>query len=718
MVPSTAASVALLATAAIAAQSGERYTRKFAVGATIIVCAVAVTTLAGSIASVDDLSPHTGRMSLTSSGALLALSLSLILSLQTGKITAAIHAGLTTIVALLSGVIIAGYLFDAPALYELFILSATSLKTGISLALLSFSILLLRSTENWTASLFQTTQASRAALWAMPAVIAVPILLVWLLNVTPAGEFIPPSLKVPVLAIVLSVLAVTITILVTRNRSFQELEARRTITLFEAILNGIEVGAFVFDAQGNLVTHNAKIAEFVGQGDDAMTWLSTTRFFTPETRSVLEERDRPYEHLVLDRSDTTLHVAYLAADGSERVLMFACKQTGAVAQLDTSGITSLTVLTVRDQTQTWRLRQSLSEMERHDAIAVVAGGVAHEMGNFLGAIRLSADTAALQNPSEQLKAQLDVIAHACERGVELSAKLLDLTRNERMSSTPVDIARVLATLPAMARAAGYPPEFALEIHPVDAHLIALTAHGELEAALINLILNAGHALAESGAAEGKVSITAYARDHDTIDIVCEDNGPGISAEMLGRVCEPFFTTRAHTGGTGLGLAMVDRFAAQSKGKFSIASRVDVGTTATLSLSRGDHDHIPALPDEADSLDGAVIVVIETNEELCSLLPEVLKLRGARPHVLSNVTEIASLDPGILDACAAVVISSHLCEGHDQRVHSALPNAAILLLARSHAFDAACARGAALVLQKPVSVKAIVQSLSMLLTGKS
>jgi CheY-like chemotaxis protein len=120
---------------------------------------------------------------------------------------------------------------------------------------------------------------------------------------------------------------------------------------------------------------------------------------------------------------------------------------------------------------------------------------------------------------------------------------------------------------------------------------------------------------------------------DAISISVRDTGSGIPADILERVVEPFFTTKAAGKGTGLGLAMVHGFAIQSRGALRIESRVGEGTTITLFLPRGSAkdagDHtIPALVTH-EMLAGETLLLVDDDDTLRFVTAAELRDSGCR-----------------------------------------------------------------------------------------
>ena len=107
---------------------------------------------------------------------------------------------------------------------------------------------------------------------------------------------------------------------------------------------------------------------------------------------------------------------------------------------------------------------------------------------------------------------------------------------------------------------------------------ALVARQELEQVLLNLLINAWHAMP----AGGTITIMTEQRDAQAV-IAITDTGCGIPEEHMSQVFEPFFTTKPPEQGTGLGLAVAYQLITGHGGHIDIASQVDQGTTVTLTL---------------------------------------------------------------------------------------------------------------------------------------
>jgi signal transduction histidine kinase len=160
------------------------------------------------------------------------------------------------------------------------------------------------------------------------------------------------------------------------------------------------------------------------------------------------------------------------------------------------------------------------------------------------------------------------------------ADLLDYARPREPILQPEDLGRVIheALEAARAQADGEAPPITFEVE-VEPGLQAVPMDRRLiRQALINVVVNAMHAMPRGGVVKVRARHEPYAgREHVRVDI--SDQGMGIPTELLHRVFEPFFTTKAQ--GTGLGLAVVKRILEEHRGEIAVESTSDRGTTFTL-----------------------------------------------------------------------------------------------------------------------------------------
>jgi len=243
----------------------------------------------------------------------------------------------------------------------------------------------------------------------------------------------------------------------------------------------------------------------------------------------------------------------------------------------------------RDITQHRQMEASLLQAQKMEALGQLAGGVAHDFNNVLLAMASCLKLLGRQTDGAGAMALLAEAHRSVERGSALTARLLAFVRQQPMALESVDVNRSLAEMAALlARTLGQGVRVITAGAPE--LWLARADRNQLELAILNLAINARDAMPEGGqltVTTRNAHITAplspgmAAGAHVAIDLV--DTGQGMTAEVLARAAEPFFTTKPPGQGSGLGLSMVHGMLRQIGGGMELASRPDAGTRVTLYL---------------------------------------------------------------------------------------------------------------------------------------
>ncbi len=247
-----------------------------------------------------------------------------------------------------------------------------------------------------------------------------------------------------------------------------------------------------------------------------------------------------------------------------------------------------------DATAARHLETSLTHAARMEAVASLTSGIAHDFSNLLtvlvGNLYLIAEGV---RDREALHEKARLTRDAAKRGVDLVRDLLSFARNEWSASSAIDPGKVISKVePLLRRSVGTRIKLETSVAS-DIGLVDASA-GQLESAIVNLVINARDAIETAGtirivAVNARIDESS-SRAHgvsagEYVRISVEDSGRGIPQHLLGRVFEPFFTTKAEGNGTGLGLAMVRLFAVGASGNALLESHVGRGTTVSILLPR-------------------------------------------------------------------------------------------------------------------------------------
>lgn len=235
--------------------------------------------------------------------------------------------------------------------------------------------------------------------------------------------------------------------------------------------------------------------------------------------------------------------------------------------------------------------QALQRAGRLDAVGRLTGGVAHDFGNLLTIVVSNLEVLKTRDLPGDDGERVQVALEASARGGELVQNLLAFSRRQQLKVHAVDVRQVVQRLTETMLARLLPSTIDVQFHSGGEPRLAKIDAAQLEAAVLNLALNARDALAADGGTLGiHVGITQV-KDSDAhldpgsyVVIRVEDDGIGLDAQSLEKAFEPFFTTKGDAG-TGLGLSMVYGFARQSGGSVRLDSQVGRGTTVTLMLPR-------------------------------------------------------------------------------------------------------------------------------------
>ena len=220
-------------------------------------------------------------------------------------------------------------------------------------------------------------------------------------------------------------------------------------------------------------------------------------------------------------------------------------------------------------------QRSLARAERLAAVGELAAGLAHELRNPLAGIQMSCANLREEVEQPEQAERLDLIAAELKRMGRLLNDLLSQSRQTAMPPSNFALARLVSELVTLTRYQ-IPPHIGLTFQ-VPEELECYLPESNLRQALLNLILNAAQALDE---APGHITIHAW-REQAKVVIEVGDDGPGFPDEMLSSGIRPFYTGKAQ--GTGLGLAMVQRFVRECHGQIKLVNRQPHGASVILYL---------------------------------------------------------------------------------------------------------------------------------------
>lgn len=246
------------------------------------------------------------------------------------------------------------------------------------------------------------------------------------------------------------------------------------------------------------------------------------------------------------------------------------------------------------------LRLRLEHSDRLAALGQLTAGVAHEINNpatyVLSNLNQIEELVQKRLNGTESESDLDLIAEMtrdCRNGIELiasiSRELTYFARTEDDSVDVINIKELITNSSTMTlNEIRYRAKFEQRIGEVPD---IVGSRSKLSQVLVNLLINAAHAIDSGDTAENQITISAaHEGDHAVIRV--KDTGGGIPESAMEKIFENYYTTKPQGQGTGLGLPICREIVLQHKGTLDVSSRVGEGTTFTVSLPI-DSERVPA-----------------------------------------------------------------------------------------------------------------------------
>ena len=285
-----------------------------------------------------------------------------------------------------------------------------------------------------------------------------------------------------------------------------------------------------------------------------------------------------------------------------------------------------------------RLQERLFQAEKMESLGLLAGGVAHDMNNVLGAILgLSSAMQNLQVVDSPAWRAFGTIEKAATRGGKLVKSLLVFTRNSLPEEQVLNLNEILQEeVQILAHTTLSHVRLTLDL---DSELRPIRGDGAaLTHAIMNLCVNAVDAMPE----EGILTLRTRNIDNAWIEVVVEDTGSGMSKEVLKRAFDPFFTTKEIGKGTGLGLSVVNRTVKAHQGQLEIQSEPGHGTRVGIRLPACKPPPCPeetaAVPRSEASAGTLRVLLVDDDDLIQSSMQAILELWGHSVTVASSGEE--------------------------------------------------------------------------------
>ncbi|MBI1418260.1 MAG: response regulator [Limimaricola sp.] len=302
------------------------------------------------------------------------------------------------------------------------------------------------------------------------------------------------------------------------------------------------------------------------------------------------------------------------------------------------------IAVLNDVTELKSLEAQFVQSQKMQAIGQLAGGIAHDFNNLLTAISGHCDLLLLRHDQgDGDYGDLQQIHQNANRAASLVGQLLAFSRKQNLRPEIIDLRDTLADLTHLLnRLVGEKVKLTLNHDP---ELQAIRADKrQLEQVIMNLVVNARDAMPAGGEirveTENLTLASPVERDRATLPaghyvlVKVIDEGHGIAPEKVGKIFEPFYTTKRTGEGTGLGLSTAYGIVKQTGGFIFVDSEVGIGTVFTLYLPSYDKlplTEVPApvrpAPPRASGPVSGVVLLVEDEAPVRAFASRALRLRG-------------------------------------------------------------------------------------------
>jgi PAS domain S-box-containing protein len=412
---------------------------------------------------------------------------------------------------------------------------------------------------------------------------------------------------------------------ITERRQAEE-ALRQKVREMETFIDNIPYMAWLKDADSNFILVNQSFGDAVGMDPAYLKSNTCAVCFGDELAGKMKEDDR---EVIEQRASITIEESIVDKDGRTRYL-----ETNKSPILDDQGAVVGTVgigVDITDRKRAEEEKEKLNAQLRQalkmEAIGTLTGGIAHDFNNSLGIILGYTQLARRDLPDESPASKaLAKVESASLRARDVVRQLLTFSRKEEQGQQVMDLGPIVKETLKMLRSS-IPTSIDFQIQ-IDSGLPLIKADPtQMHQVMLNLCSNASDAMAETGGiltvslepvslTQLETSIDANLTSGDYVKLTVKDIGPGITAENMERIFDPYFTTKTVDKGTGMGLAVVHGIVKSHGGGIRVSSQPGHGAAFEIYIPATE-ERPGALHTEHDAglMSGSEHILLVDDEEL-------------------------------------------------------------------------------------------------------
>lgn len=416
------------------------------------------------------------------------------------------------------------------------------------------------------------------------------------------------------------------------DRCRMEEDLKREKNFISSVLEILPSLVVVFDQNGKILEFNRACEQLTGCEQEEVRGKSLSSMFIPEEEQD-EFRQKVLEALINSSEDVILHENHWKnRDGERRLIAWS-----NTANYNEQGKFLYGIASGVDITDKKKAEEELRKKEKLESISLLVGGVAHDFNNILTALIGNISLAKFDSSQDPaLEGRLEKAEKASLRARNLARQLLNVVKDGSPVREVVGLTRIV---PETVHFALHGSNIKADIE-LPKNLPHVNADpSQISQIFENLTINAKQAMPEGGHILIRAKTVPLAQIENRselpeplsdkyVKITFADNGPGIEREVMDRIFQPYFTTKAR--GSGIGLTNCYSIAKNHRGLLKVDSTVGEGTNFTLYLpAEESKEKVETKPESSIDRGSGHILVVDDEVPIRKLLEEMLKNFGYR-----------------------------------------------------------------------------------------
>ncbi len=406
-------------------------------------------------------------------------------------------------------------------------------------------------------------------------------------------------------------------------------------------LRSIGEGVITTDIDGKTVLINEVAERLCGWTQDEAVGSPINKIFHIVNEETREPCENPVEKIIKTGSVVGLanHTIFIARDGTERIIV----DSGALIRDIENRVTGI-VLVFRDITEQRRTAEEIQKIQKLESIGLLAGGIAHDFNNILATILMNAQAAKMKE-GKDISRYLEGIEKASARTTDLTHQLLTFARGGTPIKKTASIQELLKeTIEFSLHGSKAKCKFSIsdDLWPVEID------ENQIAQVINNLVINADQAMPEGGIIDIRAENLGVEKEAglpisegDYVKISIKDEGVGIAKEHLGKIFDPYFTTKQK--GSGLGLTIAFSIIRNHNGYIDVESELGKGTCLTIFLP-AQKGEIVSKKEKMDKIlrGKGRILLMDDEEDILKIIAELIRNIGYEIEIARDGTEAVEL----------------------------------------------------------------------------